>query len=81
MKAVRIHTQGGPEVMRLEDVPEPQPKAGEVVVKLDAAGINFMDVYQRSGLYKLTLPLTLGVEGGGTVSAVGSGVTDVKAGD
>ncbi|MBI2158103.1 MAG: quinone oxidoreductase [Candidatus Rokubacteria bacterium] len=81
MKAVRIHTQGGPEVMRLEDIAEPQPKAGEVVVKLDAAGINFMDVYQRSGLYKLTLPLTLGVEGGGTVSAVGSGVTDVKAGD
>ena len=81
MKAVRIHTQGGPEVMRLEDVPEPAPKAGEVVVKLDAAGINFMDVYQRTGLYKLALPVTLGVEGGGTVSAVGSGVTDVKVGD
>jgi NADPH2:quinone reductase len=81
MKAVRIHTQGGPEVMRLEDVPEPAPKAGEAVVKLDAAGINFMDVYQRTGLYKLELPVTLGVEGGGTVSAVGSGVTDVKVGD
>ena len=81
MKAVRIHTQGGPEVMRLEDVPEPAPKAGEAVVKLDASGINFMDVYQRTGLYKLALPVTLGVEGGGTVSAVGAGVTDVKVGD
>jgi NADPH2:quinone reductase len=81
MKAVRIHTQGGPEVLRLEDIAEPQPKAGEAVVKLDAAGINFMDVYQRTGLYKLELPVTLGVEGGGTVSAVGSGVTDVKVGD
>ena len=81
MKAVRIHAQGGPEVMRLEDVPEPTPKAGEAVVKVDAAGLNYIDVYQRSGLYKLAMPLTLGLEAGGTVTAVGPGVTEVKVGD
>jgi NADPH:quinone reductase len=81
MKAIRVHAPGGPEAMKLEDVPEPQPKAGEAIVKIDAAGLNYIDVYQRSGLYKLALPLTLGLEGAGTVTAVGSGVTDVKAGD
>lgn len=81
MKAVRIHTLGGPEVMKLEDVPDPTPKAGEAVVKVDAAGLNFIDVYQRSGLYKLDLPLTLGLEAGGTVTAVGANVTEVKVGD
>jgi NADPH2:quinone reductase len=81
MKAVRIHTPGGPEVMRYEDVPAPTPKAGEAVVKVEAAGINYIDVYFRSGQYKAELPLTIGMEAGGTVSAVGSGVTDVKVGD
>ncbi len=81
MKAVRIHTPGGPEVMRYEDVPEPTPKAGEAVVKVDAAGINYIDVYFRSGQYKAELPLTIGMEAGGTVKAVGPGVTDVKVGD
>jgi len=81
MKAIRIHASGGPEVMKLEDVPEPQPKAGEAIVKIDAAGLNFIDVYQRSGLYKLDMPLTLGLEAGGTVTAVGPGVTEVKVGD
>jgi len=81
MKAIRIHMPGGPEVMKLEDVPEPQPKAGEAIVKIDAAGLNFIDVYQRSGLYKLDMPLTLGLEAGGTVTAVGPGVTEVKVGD
>ena len=81
MKAIRIHAPGGPEVMKLEDVPEPQPKAGEAIVKIDAAGLNFIDVYQRSGLYKLDMPLTLGLEAGGTVTAVGPGVTEVKVGD
>src|SRR2546422_9660022 len=80
MKAIRIHAPGGPEVMKLEDVPEPQPKAGEAVVKIDAAGLNFIDVYQRSGLYKLDMPLTLGLEAGGTVTAVGPRVTGVKGG-
>src|SRR5438876_2451104 len=81
MKAVRIHTPGGPEVMRYEDVPEPTPKAGEAVVKVDAAGLNYIDVYFRSGQYKAELPLTIGMEAGGTVKAVGPGVTDVKVGD
>ena len=81
MKAIRVHTPGGPEVMKFEDVAEPQPKAGEAIVKVDAAGLNYIDVYQRSGLYKLDLPLTLGLEAGGTVTAVGSGVSEVKVGD
>ena len=81
MKAIRIHTPGGPEVMRYEDVPEPTPRAGEAVVKVDAAGINYIDVYFRSGQYKAELPLTIGMEAGGTVKAVGPGVTDVKVGD
>ena len=81
MKAIRVHAPGGPEVMRYEDVPAPAPKAGEAVVKVEAAGINYIDVYFRSGQYKAELPLTIGMEAGGTVSAVGSGVTDVKVGD
>lgn len=81
MKAVRIHAPGGPEAMRYEDAPEPTPKPGEAVVKVEAAGINYIDVYFRSGQYKAELPITLGMEAGGTVSAVGPGVTDVKVGD
>jgi NADPH2:quinone reductase len=81
MKAVRVHAPGGPETLKFEDVPEPTPKAGEAIVKVDAAGLNYIDVYQRSGLYKLDMPLTLGLEAGGTVTAVGQGVTEVKAGD
>jgi NADPH2:quinone reductase len=81
MKAVRVHAPGGPDALKYEDVPEPTPKAGEAVVKIDAAGLNYIDVYQRSGLYKLDLPLTLGLEAGGTVTAVGAGVTEVKVGD
>jgi NADPH:quinone reductase len=81
MKAVRVHAPGGPEAMKFEDVPEPTPKAGEAIVKVDAAGLNYIDVYQRSGLYKLDMPLTLGLEAGGTVTAVAPGVTEVKVGD
>ena len=81
MKAVRVHAPGGPEALKYEDVPEPTPKPGEAIVKIDAAGLNYIDVYQRSGLYKLDLPLTLGLEAGGTVTAVGAGVTEVKVGD
>jgi NADPH:quinone reductase len=81
MKAVRIHAPGGPEVLKYEDVPEPQPKAGEAVVKLDAAGLNYIDVYYRSGHYKAELPMTLGMEAGGTVMAVGPNVTEVRVGD
>src|SRR5437660_6665922 len=81
MKAVRVHTPGGPEALRHEDAPEPTPKPGEAVVKIDAAGLNYIDVYFRSGLYKADLPATIGMEGGGTVVAVGPGVKDVKVGD
>ena len=81
MKAVRIHAPGGPEVLKYEDVPEPQPKAGEAVVKVDAAGLNYINVYYRSGQYKAELPMTLGLEAGGTVTAVGPNVTEVRVGD
>jgi NADPH2:quinone reductase len=81
MKAIRVHTPGGPEAMKLDDVPQPTPKAGEAVVKVDAAGLNYIDVYFRTGQYKAEMPLTLGLEAGGTVSAVGPGTTDVKVGD
>jgi NADPH:quinone reductase len=81
MKAVRIHAPGGPEAMKLDDVPQPEPKAGEALVKVDAAGLNYIDVYFRSGQYKANLPLTLGMEAGGTVTAVGASVSDVAVGD
>ena len=81
MKAIRVHAHGGPEVLRLEDVPEPQPAAGEIVVRLEHVGINFIEVYQRTGLYQTKLPYIPGREGAGTVTAVGSGVTSVRVGD
>ncbi|MFN2566897.1 MAG: alcohol dehydrogenase catalytic domain-containing protein, partial [Gemmatimonadaceae bacterium] len=81
MRAVRIHQPGGPEVLRYEEVPAPEPKSGEALVEIDAAGVNFIDVYKRSGLYKLQLPATIGEEGAGRVVAVGDGVTEVRVGD
>jgi NADPH:quinone reductase len=81
MKAVRIHAPGGPEVMRYEDVPQPAPRAGEALVKIDAAGLNYIDVYYRTGLYKTEMPLTLGLEAAGTVTAVGAAAAGVKVGD
>jgi NADPH:quinone reductase len=81
MKAIRVHSPGGPEALRYEDVPEPEPKPGHAVVKVDAAGLNYIDVYYRSGLYKAETPLTIGMEAAGTVTAVGANVTDVKVGD
>ena len=81
MKAIRIHAAGGPEALKLDDVPEPTPGPGQALVKLAAAGVNFIDVYFRTGMYKAPLPLTLGLEGAGVVTAVGTGVTDVKIGD
>jgi len=81
MRAIRIHAAGGPEVMRLEEVAQPTPKAGEALVKVDAAGLNYIDVYFRSGQYKAEYPLTLGLEAGGTVTAVGANVSEVKVGD
>jgi NADPH2:quinone reductase len=81
-KAIRIHTNGGPDVMVWEDVPTPEPGPGEALVKHAAIGLNFIDVYFRSGLYKApNLPLIIGQEGAGTVVAVGADVTNVAEGD
>lgn len=79
--AIRIHTPGGPENMKWEAVEVGDPGPGQIRLKNSAAGLNYIDTYHRTGLYKLPLPLTLGMEGAGTVTAVGSGVTDIKVGD
>jgi NADPH2:quinone reductase len=80
--AIRIHEHGGPEVLRWEEVPMPSPGPGEALVKHAACGLNYIDVYFRTGLYKPpSLPATIGMEGAGTVEAVGEGVTGLKPGD
>jgi len=82
MKAIRIHSLGGPEVLRYEEVPDPEPGPGQALVRIEAAGLNFIDVYFRTGLYKgPALPFVLGQEAAGTVAAVGPGVTDLAVGD
>lgn len=81
MKAVRINAPGGIEALSYEDVPLPEPGAGEVRVKIAAAGVNFIDVYQRTGAYKGATPFTLGQEGAGVVDALGDGVDVFQAGD
>jgi len=81
MKAIQVKQPGGPEAMELADLPVPQPKPNEAVAKLAAAGVNFIDVYFREGRYKAPLPLVLGQEGAGEVTAVGSEVRDLKVGD
>jgi len=80
-KAVRYHKQGGPEVLQFEDVPVGEPGQGQVRVRHTAIGVNFVDTYQRSGLYPMQLPQIGGNEGAGVVEAVGPGVTDLKKGD
>ena len=80
-QAIRIHANGGPEVMRWEDVPTPEPGHGEALVRHAAVGLNYIDVYFRTGLYKAPLPSTPGMEAAGVVVAVGAGVTEVKLGD
>jgi len=81
MLAIRIHETGGPEKLRAEDIPVPTPAAGEVRIRVEAAGLNFIDTYQRSGLYAVPLPFTLGAEIAGIVSALGAGVTEFALGD
>ncbi len=81
MKAIQIKQTGAPEVLLYTDVPQPEPGPGEVRVKIEAAGVNFIDTYHRNGEYKLELPSTPGMEGGGIVDAVGEGVTAVSPGD
>jgi len=81
MKAIQIKQPGGPEAMELVELPVPEPKASEAVVKLAASGVNFIDVYNREGRYKVPLPFVLGQEGAGTVTGVGADVKSVKPGD
>jgi len=81
MKAIRIHEFGGHEVLRYDDLPLPEPGAGEARVKLAAIGVNFIDIYHRKGQYPGKLPLTLGQEGAGVVDAVDANVTNLKVGD
>ena len=81
MKAIQVKQPGGPDAMELADLPIPQPKANEAVVKLAAAGVNFIDVYFREGRYKAPLPIVLGQEGAGEVTAVGDEVKDMQVGD
>jgi NADPH:quinone reductase len=81
MRAIRIQQFGGPEAMGLEELPTPKPGDGQALVRIEAAGVNFIDVYQRTGLYKNPLPYGLGLEGAGVVEAVGGGVTTVRVGD
>ena len=81
MKAIRVHAVGGPEVMRLEDIPDPTPGAGEVIVRTEAIGVNVLEVFQRNGEVPMPLPFTPGTEAAGTVVAVGAGVSGLRVGD
>lgn len=81
MKAIRVGQAGGPEQLRLEDVPVPEPGRNEVLVRIEAAGVNFIEIYQRKGQYAMALPYTPGSEGAGTVVKVGEGVTGLREGD
>src|SRR5512143_1630973 len=81
MKAVRVHQYGGLEALKIDEVPVPEPGEGEARVKIEAIGVNFIDIYHRKGSYKGSLPLTLGQEAAGTVDAVGPNVVEVRPGD
>ena len=81
MKAIRVHEPGGPEVMRLEELPRPEPGPGQALIRLEAIGVNFIEVYQRRGFYPVPMPSTPGSEAAGAVVAVGAGVTGLVAGD
>jgi len=81
MRCIRIDATGGPEVLRPVDLPDPVPGPGQALVRIEAAGVNFIDIYQRSGLYKVPLPYVPGLEGAGTVVSVGPDAPQVRAGD
>ncbi len=81
MRAIRVHRFGGPEVLSYEEVPIPEPGPGEARVKIEAVGVNFIDIYHRTGQYRGLLPITLGVEAAGVVDTVGPEVSEVRPGD
>jgi NADPH2:quinone reductase len=81
MRAIRIHSTGGSDALVVDTIETPQPAPGEALVRVEYAGVNFVDVYKRSGIYPMKLPATLGEEGAGVVEAIGSDVKDVKPGD
>jgi NADPH2:quinone reductase len=81
MWGIQVHERGGPDVLEWRELPDPEPGAGDVVVEVAAAGLNFIDTYQRSGLYTVPLPFVPGLEGAGTVVATGSDVTTAAIGD
>lgn len=81
MKAIVVETPGGPEQLKLVEAPKPEPGPGEALVRIAAAGVNFIDIYYRTGLYKADPPIAIGMEGAGTVEAVGPNVTEVAPGD
>jgi NADPH2:quinone reductase len=81
MRAVRFHKTGGADVLQIDEIPVPEPKAGEALVRVEAAGVNFIDVYKREGLYKVPLPATLGEEAAGTIEVIGPGPRDMQVGD
>jgi NADPH2:quinone reductase len=81
MLAMRVGAHGGPEALQLEDIPTPEPGPGQVRIKVEAIGVNFVEIYQRKGQYKMALPFTPGAEAAGTVDAVGLEVTDVRVGE
>ena len=81
MKAIQIHETGGPEVLKLADLPIPEPGPGQVLIRIEATGVNFIEVYFRKGVYKAALPLTPGSEAAGTVEELGPGVTGFATGD
>jgi NADPH2:quinone reductase len=81
MQAIRPKQTGGPEVLQLAEAPTPQPGPGEALVRVQAAGLNFIDIYHRTGLYPLPLPLAIGLEGAGTIEKIGNNVSDLKVGE
>ncbi|PWT88432.1 MAG: hypothetical protein C5B54_10655, partial [Acidobacteria bacterium] len=81
MKAIRLEKTGGPEVLQIQEIPDPIPGKGEALVRIEAIGVNFIDVYHRSGLYPQPMPFIPGSEAGGVVEAIGTEVTEVKVGD
>src|SRR5271166_2511286 len=81
MKAIQIQATGGPEVLQLAELPIPEPGPGQVLIRVEAVGVNFVEIYFRKGVYKATMPLTPGSEAAGTVEKLGPGVTGFEEGD